>query len=175
MSDRKDLRFNARSGTQRARSRLRRPPLQSGEFVHLPACTRSLLPQAAEIIPCIFRIMVVCGRARRLALRRPGPGHHYRTCTGAPSAPLSCPRPSPEPDCCRSPRQAGSVQGRRSRSRSDAKRSGQVPAEVNTPTAGSGEDTRTSASMLAASNPISAALRRLVLIRGAGCPGPTIL
>ncbi len=34
---------------------------------------------------------------------------------------LFCPDPSPEPDSCRTIRQPGSVKGRRSRSRSDAK------------------------------------------------------
>ena len=57
----------------------------------------------------------------------------------APTAPLPCPGPSPEPDCCRILRQTGSVQGRRSLiTQSRRRRPGQVPAGVNTPTAGSG-------------------------------------
>jgi hypothetical protein len=46
--------------------------------------------------------------------RRPGRHHRRQACTRASTAPLSCPGPSPEPDCCRTLRQAGSVQGRRS-------------------------------------------------------------
>ena len=42
--------------------------------------------------------------------------HRYAARTTA------CPDPSSEPDCCRISRQTGSVQGRRSRSRSDAER-----------------------------------------------------
>ncbi len=51
------MRFTTRSGTQRARSRLRRRQTTSFEFVHLLAWTRSLVSPVAEIIPCIFRIM----------------------------------------------------------------------------------------------------------------------
>jgi hypothetical protein len=42
-------------------SRLRRPPLRSSEFGNLSACTRSLVPQTAKIIPRIFRIIAVRG------------------------------------------------------------------------------------------------------------------
>jgi hypothetical protein len=71
--------------------------------------------------------------------RRPGRHHHRPACTGAPTAPLPSPDPSPEPDCCRTLRQTGSVQGRRNRSRSDAAGAlDRFPASVNTPTAGSG-------------------------------------
>jgi hypothetical protein len=45
------------SGTQRARSRLRRPPLPASEFVLLPARIRSLVSRTAGIIPRIFRIL----------------------------------------------------------------------------------------------------------------------
>jgi hypothetical protein len=31
----------------------------------------------------------------------PCPGRRYGACAGARTAPLSCPDPSPEPDCCR--------------------------------------------------------------------------
>jgi len=43
--------------TRRPRSRLRRPPLRSGELCDLPARIRSVIPRLAKIIPCIFRIL----------------------------------------------------------------------------------------------------------------------
>jgi len=62
---------------------------------------------------------VASAHARHRAARRPvvitatGSALGHRRTT-------ACPDTSPEPDCCRTWRQTGSVQGRRSRSRSDA-------------------------------------------------------
>ena len=52
---------------------------------------------------------------------RPGARHRQRAISLRCGHALSCSDPSPEPDCCRTTRQTGSVQGRRSRSRSDAR------------------------------------------------------
>jgi hypothetical protein len=49
------------------------------------------------------------------------PSHHHRRQAGQGTGrAVVLPSPSPEPDCCGTLRQAGSVQGRRSRSRSKA-------------------------------------------------------
>jgi hypothetical protein len=56
-SSRDNPRSTTSSGTRRARSRLRRPPLRSSELHDLPARTQPLVLWAGGFIPCIFRIM----------------------------------------------------------------------------------------------------------------------
>ena len=104
------VRFSGRTyppvGTDRARVMRRRSLMTAvGSSCSCHRCCQRLV---------LFPISVV---SRLMTAWRPGPGRHLPACFRQPGRAPSWPRPSPEPDSCRTIRQTGSVRGRRSRSR----------------------------------------------------------